>query len=118
MFWLDRNNAVLRWSSETISVPYINPVKTDANGRPKISQYFPDFIILYKDSLGNVKKEIVEVKPMRETKLMPGMNDREKMTYVVNQAKWKAASTFAEAQGAKFRVITEQTIFYNGRKKI
>lgn len=116
MQWLDQNNAVLRWGSEELAIPYVNPIKKDASGRPVISRYYPDFLIMYKDTSGNVLREIVEVKPYQETLLKPGMNEREKMMYAVNQAKWKAAATFAEAQGAKFRVITEKTMFKNTKK--
>jgi hypothetical protein len=111
MQWLDTNNAVLRWGSEELAIPYVNPIKIDENGRPKISRYFPDFIIMYRDNLGNLKKEIVEVKPMKESVLTAGSSERDKMAYAVNQAKWKAASIFAESQGAVFRVITEKSMF-------
>jgi len=113
MTWLDTNNAVLRWGSEELAIPYVNPIKTDPAGRPKISQYYPDFIILYRDIMGNIKKEIVEVKPYKEAVITPRMSERDKLAYAVNQAKWKAASIFAEAQGATFRVITEKTMFKN-----
>jgi len=117
MKWLDENNAVLRWGSEELAIPYVNPIKVDATGRPVISRYFPDFIIMYRDTAGNVKKEIVEVKPMKEAVLTPRSTDRDKQAYAVNQAKWKAASIFAESQGATFRVITEKTMFKQGGRK-
>jgi len=117
MKWLDENNAVMRWGSEELAIPYVNPIKVDPNGRPVISRYYPDFIIMYKDTTGGVKKEIIEVKPMKESVLTPGMSERDKMMYAVNQAKWKAASIFAEAQGATFRVITEKTMFKQGGRK-
>lgn len=113
MQWLDQNNAVLRWGSEELAIPYVNPIKVDANGRPKISRYFPDFVVLYRDTAGNVKKEIVEIKPYKESVITPRMSDRDKQAYVVNQAKWKAAAEFAERNGATFRVITEKTMFKN-----
>lgn len=117
MKWLDANNAVLRWGSEELAIPYVNPVKLDPNGRPKVSRYFPDFIVLYRDAAGNIKKEIIEVKPHKESIMTPGMSERDKMAYVVNQAKWKAASIFAESQGATFRVITEKSIFKTNTAK-
>lgn len=117
MQWLDTNNAVLRWGSEELAIPYVNPIKVDEGGRPKISRYFPDFIILYRDAFGNLKKEIVEVKPYKESVITPRMSDRDKLAYTVNQAKWKAAAIFAESQGATFRVITEKTMFKNGANK-
>jgi hypothetical protein len=116
MTWLDQNNAVLQWSSEELGIPYVNPVMTDQNGRPKISMYYPDFLVRYKDRTGAIKTEIIEVKPMRETKLLPGATNQEKMIYAVNAAKWKAADEYATRNGAKFRVVTEMAIFYRGKR--
>jgi hypothetical protein len=117
MKWLDENNAVVRWGSEELAIPYVNPIKTDAQGRPVISRYYPDFIIQYIDTSGQVKKEIIEIKPYKESVITPKMSDRDKQAFMVNQAKWKAASIFAEQQGAEFRVITEQTLFKNNKRK-
>lgn len=116
MQWLDENNAILRWGSEELAIPYVNPVKVDANGRPVISRYYPDFIIMYRDTSGAIQKEIVEIKPHGQSFMKPGMNQREKMTVAVNEAKWKAAAAFAESQGAKFRVVTEKTMFKQAKK--
>lgn len=115
MQWLDSNNAVLRWGSEELSIPYINPIKTDAAGRPKISRYFPDFVILYRGTNGQVQKEIVEIKPHKEAVLTPRSSERDKLAYIVNEAKWKAAAAYAEANGAKFRVVTEHALFRTNR---
>ena len=117
MKWLDENNAVMRWGSEELAIPYVNPIKVDATGRPVISRYYPDFIIMYRDNTGGVRKEIVEVKPYAQAVMTPGMSERDKLMFAVNQAKWKAASLFAESQGATFRVITEKTMFKQGARK-
>lgn len=117
MKWLDENNSVMRWGSEELAIPYINPMKMDANGRPKISRYFPDFIIMYQDSSGMMKKEIIEIKPLKESIITPRMSERDKMAYVVNQAKWKAASVYAEANNATFRVLTEKSLFKTNTRK-
>lgn len=116
MKWLDANNAVIRWASEELAIPYVNPIKTDASGRPKISRYYPDFIVMYRDVNGQVHKEIIEVKPFQQAVMTPRMSERDKMAYVVNQAKWKAAADYAEANGAKFRVITEKSMFAQGTR--
>lgn len=113
MKWLDKNPAVIRWASEELAIPYVNPLKTDASGRPVISRYFPDFIVMYKDVNGNMLKEIVEIKPYNESVQRPGMSEREKQAYVVNRSKWLAAAEYAERNGAKFRVVTEKSLFLN-----
>lgn len=105
MQWLDSNPAVIRWGSEEMFIPYLSPLDM------KVHRYFPDMIILYKHQDGSIRKEIIEVKPYKETVLTPRASDRDKQALVVNHAKWKAAAEFAEQHGAKFRVITEKTMF-------
>lgn len=108
--WLDQSAAVVRWGSEELAIPYISPLDM----RPH--RYFPDIIILYKHKDGSLRKEIVEVKPYSQTVPTPKMSDRDKQALVVNEAKWKAAAIWAESQGAKFRVITEKTMFAGMRR--
>lgn len=110
--WLDSNPAVIRWGSEELAIPYISPL----DGRPH--RYFPDIIILYKHKDGSVRKEIVEIKPYAQTVLTPKTSERDKLALVVNQAKWEAATRFAEQMGAKFRVVTEKTMFAGIRRKV
>ena len=103
--WLDMTPAVLQWASEEFSIPYLHPFKN------KVAQYYPDALVIYKDKFGNLKKEIVEIKPYKETVLTPKASDSDKIALAVNQAKWKAAADFAAKQGMSFRVITEKTLF-------
>ena len=60
--WCDLNESILEWGSEEFSIPYISPVDN------RIHRYFPDFIIKVKESTGQVKTYIVEVKPKKQTK--------------------------------------------------
>jgi hypothetical protein len=103
--WLDSTPAVLQWASEEFSIPYLHPFDG------KIHQYYPDALVIYKDKYGNLQKEIVEVKPYKETVLTPRATDRDKLALAVNMAKWKFAADFAATQGLKFRVITEKSMF-------
>lgn len=109
--WLDTTPAVMQWASEEFSIPYLSPFDN------KVHQYYPDALVIYKDKFGNLKKEIIEIKPYKETVLTPKSTDRDKAAYIVNQAKWKAAAHFAAQQGLSFRVITEKTMFANGKTK-
>jgi hypothetical protein len=111
MKWLDQNAAILRWGSEELAIPYISPL----DNRPH--RYFPDIIVLYKHQDGSVRKEIVEIKPYKETVATPRMSDRDKQALVVNQAKWDAATKFATQMGMTFRVITEKTMFAGIRQR-
>ena len=111
--WCDATPAVMQWASEEFSIPYLNPIKN------RVAQYYPDALVIYRDKTGQVLKEIVEIKPYKETVLTPRASEQDKLALIVNEAKWKAAALFAEQQGMKFRVLTERTIFSNGsnRKK-
>lgn len=111
--WLDATPAVMQWASEEFSIPYLSPIDN------RVHQYFPDALVVYRAKDNSIRKEIVEIKPYKESVLTAKSTDRDKMAYVVNTAKWKAAAIFAEQQGMKFRIITEKTIFANGanRKK-
>jgi len=108
--WLDQTPAVLRWGSEEIAIPYISPLDMRQH------RYFPDIIIMYQHKDGTIRKEIVEVKPYSQTVATPKMSDRDKQALIVNEAKWKAAAAWAESQGAKFRVVTERTMFAGMKK--
>lgn len=103
--WLDSNDAVLRWGSEELAIPYISPL----DGR--VHRYFPDMIIMYRDNTGAVKKEIIEIKPYKESVETPRMTQRDAQALMVNKEKWKAAADWAGRNGAMFRVMTEKTLF-------
>ena len=105
MKWLDKNPSVLRWGSEEIAIPYIKPTDN------MVHRYFPDMIVLYKHVDGSIRKEIVEIKQYKETVLTKNASDRDKLALTINDAKWKAAASFAEQHGATFRIITEKTLF-------
>lgn len=109
--WLDRTPAVLQWASEEFSIPYLSPFDN------RVHQYFPDALVIYKDKFGNLKKEIIEIKPYKETILTPKASERDKLALILNQAKWKAAAHFAEIQGMEFKVLTERSLFPQGPAK-
>lgn len=109
--FLDMNPNIIRWSSEEIKIPYIKP--TDG----KQHFYYPDYWVEYKNRAGEVVREIVEIKPLAQTK-PPTTRGKarktilyEQTTWVVNQAKWHAAVKWCQARGLKFRVITENGLF-------
>ena len=63
---------------------------------------------------------MIEVKPMRETlepKITKGKSRKtlinESMTYVKNQAKWKAAREFCEDRKLEFKIMTEKELESN-----
>lgn len=105
MKWLDTNDAVLRWGSEELAIPYVSPLDN------RVHRYWPDMVIMYKDITGNIRKEIIEIKPYKETVETPRMSVRDAQALMVNRAKWKYAAEFASQQGATFRVLTERVLF-------
>jgi hypothetical protein len=109
MTFFDKNPAILQWASEAIHVNYRNPF----TGKNTI--YVPDFFILYLDKHGKQHAEIIEVKPLKETSLLEAKSTRDKAAAILNAAKWQAATAYCQAQGLKFRVVTEQDLFHQGR---
>lgn len=107
----DLNPNVLFWSSESVAIQYIHPVKSALNKRPIIATYYPDYTVVYVDVNGKQHKEIVEVKPARQAIMEKAKSRKEKIDVVVNQAKWEAARNYAKNIGYSFRVLTEYQIF-------
>jgi hypothetical protein len=105
--WCDKNPSVIKWSSEETIIPYRCP--TD----DRIHRYFVDFKIQIKNKDGLLKTYLIEVKPAKQTQppVYPGRNTQryitESMTYIKNQAKWKAATDWAKDRGYEFKIITE-----------
>jgi len=79
-------------------------------------RYFVDFQIQVKRTDGLLKTYLVEVKPYKQTlpPVYPGRKTQryitESMTYIKNQAKWKAATEYAKDRGWEFKIITEHEL--------
>ena len=107
MHYCDTTPSILEWNSEEIIIPYVSPLDN------KIHRYFPDFYIKYLNKEGNVVREIIEVKPkkqLRPPKTPKRQTKRylqECATFMVNQAKWKAAEEYCSDRKMKFRFLTE-----------
>ena len=74
-------------------------------------------IMMYIDAGGQVRKEIIEIKPYKESVATPKMTERDARALLVNEAKWRYAADWASRNGATFRVITERTMFRQKSKK-
>ena len=59
--YCDQSANILEWGSEEFWIPYRAP-----DGKPR--RYFPDFIIKVKESTGDLKTYVIEVKPLKQTK--------------------------------------------------
>ena len=108
--WCDLNENIISWGSEEFFIPYKSPV----DGR--VHKYFPDFIIKVKESNGQIKTYVIEVKPKKQT-VPPVKKSRttknylyEAKTYAVNQAKWNAAKEWCDDRLIEFKIITEDEL--------
>lgn len=112
--WCDLTPSVLQYASEELVIPYVSPVDG------KQHRYFVDFMIAVKPRVGRIKKYAVEIKPKHET-LPPKKKKNQKIylnesiTYITNQAKWKAAEAFCNKIGLEFIVLTEDHLFIKSK---
>jgi hypothetical protein len=111
MMFLDSNDNIVQWASESIRIPYRNPI----TGKQSI--YVPDFFITYRDRTNRMRAELVEIKPKKQSLIESKMTARDGAIVAVNYAKWDAATKWCRRQGITFRVITEDQIFHQGNKK-
>ena len=112
MMFCDSHNSVISWASEAVAIPYRNPLTG------KQTNYVPDFFVLYEDKMGNKKAEIVEIKPKKQSLIESRVTSaKDRAAVAVNHAKWGAAMAYCKKAGLTFRVITEDDLFYKGKRK-
>lgn len=121
MTWCDLHPNITKWSSEPVAIPYISPI----DNRPH--RYYVDFWVLIERD-GEKKQYLIEIKPDAQTKppnqkLMSTVNEgkatasqlkrynRELRTYIVNKAKFVAATKYAQQRGMEFQVCTENFLY-------
>ena len=97
MNYCDLNENILEWASEEFWIPYLDPTTN------RVRRYFPDFFIKYKDKDSNIRRSVIEVKPMRETlqpKATKGKSRKtminESMTYVKIKQNGKQQESFVK----------------------
>ena len=105
--WCERTKAVVEWSSEETIIPYVSPVDN------KTHRYFVDFKVKINNGK-SIQTYLVEIKPYAQTQRPVAKQGKRKArlleeaaTYAINQAKWRAASAWAEDRGWQFKVLTE-----------
>lgn len=112
MNFCDGNDNVIYWASEAMAIPYINPLTG------KRSNYIPDFFVVYQNKHGKQIAEVVEIKPKKQSLIESRKaSAKDRAVVAVNHAKWAAAMAYCKAQGFTFRVITEDDLFYSGKRK-
>ncbi len=112
MTFCDKDPRILKWASEAVKIPYKDPFTG------KATVYVPDFFIQYADKNGKMQVELIEVKPQSQTLLeKAGKSRYNQLQWAKNQAKWRNAQIWCSKQGIKFRILTENDLFHNGRMR-
>lgn len=120
---MDEHPDIVEWSSEEVSIPYVNPVRSAKHGTRKISRYYPDLIIKKRIGENKYAMIMIEIKPKKQT-VPPDPSKRnatktgrvsrrylnEAATYSVNEAKWNAARQYCRERGMEFVIMTEDHI--------
>ena len=108
----DEHPNVAKWASESIKIPYRHPFTG------KYTIYVPDFFVVYVDKNGRKHAELIEVKPAAQSTMeRAGRSYKKQQQVIINNAKWEAANAYAKQQKIKFRVVSEEQLFHNGKRK-
>lgn len=120
--YCDDNETIVKWSSEPISVKYVNPLDNQEHN------YYIDFYARVKkdekeeEYLIEVKPEASLARPLMESgsqtiKRLKNYN-YEMRTWITNRAKFQAAKKYAESMGQKFVIVTENFLFEQENKHV
>jgi hypothetical protein len=115
MNFFDLTENILAWSSERHIIPYKLPKEIDRTG--KIRRYFVDFYCEVRQKDGNIKKFLVEVKPLIQSikpenpKKITKSYKNKIITYLINKIKWEAAQQYCKFKGYEWKILTEAEIF-------
>jgi hypothetical protein len=130
--WCDMHPNIIKWSSEPVAIPYINPCAKLVNGvyQSAMHNYYVDFFVTIQKE--NAQESwLIEIKPgmqvptsdqiLRVSKMLNEEKNRtdkkirrynnELKTLLVNRAKFLAAKKFAEQRGCKFAICDEHFLF-------
>ena len=109
--WCDYINPnVLEWASESVVIPYINPIDGKAH------RYYTDGVLAIKEGTG-VVRYVIEIKPSKQ--LSPPIATKRKkqstlvhenVQFITNNAKWEAAKKWCDKKGYKFLILTEKEL--------
>lgn len=107
----DEHPNVLKWASENIKIPYRHPFTG------KYRNYVPDFMIQYIDQNNKMHVELIEIKPSDQTTMENATTVRQKEQVAINAEKWRAAHEWCKRKGIRFKVINENQIFNNQKRR-
>lgn len=118
MMYCDHHPDVVEWVSEPKNfgsgrggIPYKDPI----TGNQKI--YIPDFLVTILQRGGGRVTKLIEIKPMKET-FSDHANSRGDAAMIArNEAKWRAARSWAGRRGIEFIIMTEAEIYSGAANK-
>jgi len=109
--WMDNNDKVVSWGSESVIIPYMSPLDN------KMHRYFVDLVVALKQADNSIKKLLIEIKPEKFCEAPKITAKKSKKTilfehtqYVTNTAKWAAARKWCDRHGYIFIVMTEKDL--------
>ena len=111
---LDLTPGIIEWSSESIQIPYRNPL----TGKQSI--YIPDFLVKLVSG-GRVVTKLIEVKPASQTFESEAFGQNDLHAQMKNRAKWGAAMLWCERRSdgegnpVQFEIMTEKDMFSGGK---
>jgi hypothetical protein len=112
MTMCDNNPAINQWASESIKIPYKDPLTG------KATVYVPDFLVVFIDNNKQKRAELWEIKPAKQAfKENVGKNKYDQAQYVRNMVKWEAARNWCKQNRVHFRIITEYDLYHTGKKR-
>lgn len=105
LLYLDKNENVKRWNSESIIIPYFDKVSN------KNRKYYTDcYVEIVEGSV--LKKYIIELKDIKETKAPNPKSKKKKASllfeqcrHITNVCKWEFANEYAKRNNVEFMLI-------------
>ena len=125
MYWLDNKKEIIKWGAECMRIPYQMTHFNNGDMKVKEHSYYPDFYYEMRNSDGVLKQVVVEVKPMKEYKMVQLLKEGKlevpekgikklksfeydlKMAYK-NKNKWETMIKWCDKKGYDFIIITEE----------
>ena len=104
--WCDKNDDIVKWSSEEVVIPYYY----EADKRHH--RYFMDLKLVFKSGrtlLVEIKPDVQTRKPKKPAKITKRYVN-EGYTFIKNSNKWEEAARFAKKRGWDFEIWTEKTL--------
>ena len=64
------------------------------------------------------RSEVIEIKPSNQSTMEgAGKSKNRQLAVVQNMAKWEAATAWCKQKGLRFRVVTENDLFHQGKRR-